>query len=395
MGLDMPQPAAPLRLRTCLIAAAVAAVTFAGTPAAAEFGVLNDRIVLGQSAAFKGPAASLGINFRAGLLAAMHEANRAGGVHGRRITLTSYNDGYEPEQAIANTIRLIDDDQVFALVGEVGVPTSRSAQPIAEKGGVPFIGPFTGAAFLRDEALTTVVNVRASYEQEAEALVSYLIDHLGLSRIAVLYQDDTFGRSGLAGTTEALRKRGLEIAVDATYMRNTTAVKRAFLAIRSADPDAVIIVGAYKPAAIFIKIASNLGLDVVYASLSFVGGEGLAAELGRTDETVIVSQVVPLFDDLSQPLVARFQNALRASAPEADAGFVALEGYLTGRLVIEALELLGPDPTRSALLDLFARPLTIDVDGMELTFGDGDNQGSDAVFLTTFGADGRFITVDE
>ncbi len=366
----------------------------AAQPARSETGVTADRVLFGQSAAFEGPAASLGIGVRDGLLAAFDEANRAGGVHGRRLALVSYDDGYEPETSIANTLRLIDEDGVFALIGEVGTPTSRAAQPIAEKNHVPFVGAFTGAAFLRDPTLRTVVNIRASYDQEAEALVSYLAGTLALTRIAVLYQDDTFGRSGLDGITRALERRGLEVVVDGTYVRNTTAVKRALLAIRKANPDAVIVVGAYKPTAAFIKTASKIGLDAVFATLSFVGGKALAAELGPTDETVVVAQVVPLFDDGDRPLVARFQRALSVSAPETEPGFVSLEGYLTGRVVVEALREIGPEPSRDAFLELFKSPVTFDIDGMALTFGTDDNQGSDAVFLTTIKPDGRFEAVE-
>jgi branched-chain amino acid transport system substrate-binding protein len=157
---------------------------------------------------------------------------RGGGVHGRKLDLASYNDGYEPDMAIANTKRLISEDKVFALIGEVGTPTSKAVQPIATEQGIPLIGPFTGAAFLRDPSLTNVINIRASYRQETEAWIEHLTTDLGLSRIAILYQDDSFGRAGLEGVTEALKKRGLSLVAEGNHMRGTTAVKRALLAIR-------------------------------------------------------------------------------------------------------------------------------------------------------------------
>lgn len=368
---------------------------FAATSMArAETGIFDDRILFGQSAAFEGPAASLGTAFRDGLNAAFNEVNRSGGVNGRQLELISYDDGYEPERSIENTNRLIAEDAVFALIGEVGTPTSRAAQPIAEKNGVPFVGPFSGASFLRNAALNTVVNMRASYDQEAEALVEYLTTDLGLRRIAVLYQDDTFGLAGLAGVTTALKERDMETVADGTYRRNTTAVKRALLTIRRANPQAIIIVGAYKPTAVFIKTAQSIGLDATFAALSFVGGKALAAELGPTSGTVLVSQVVPLFNNRSMPLVKRFQDALATSAPEAEAGFVALEGYIVGRLAIGTLERLGSEPTRTAFLELFRAPAVFDMDGLELTFDTGDNQGSDQVFLTKIQPDGTFAAVD-
>jgi branched-chain amino acid transport system substrate-binding protein len=203
------------------------------TPLArAEPGVFNDRILFGQSAAFKGPAAALGVGMRDGILAAFNEANSTGGVHGRTLELLTYNDGYEPERAIANTSRLIHQDRVFALIGEVGTPTSKAAQPIATELNVPFIGPFTGAAFLRNPSFENIINVRASYDQETEAWIEHLTNDLGFTSIAILYQDDSFGRAGLSGVTKALERRGMQLVSEGTYKRNTTAVKRAVLAIR-------------------------------------------------------------------------------------------------------------------------------------------------------------------
>lgn len=381
----------------CTVVAAGFLYAVAQGPVGAEPGVYDDRIVFGQSAAFDGPAASLGLGVRAGILAAFDEANRAGGVHGRMLDLISYDDGYEPERAIVNTRKLVDDDSVFALVGEVGTPTSKAAQPIAEELGIPFIGPFTGAGFLRDPDLSTVINVRASYDQETETLVDYLTGELGLSRIAILFQDDTFGRAGLDGVIEALHRRDLEPAADATYVRNTVAVKRAVLALRRADPEAVVIIGAYKPTAEFIRVATDIGMAPVFATVSFVGSNALAAELGEVEATVVVSQVVPLFSDARNPLATAFQEAMHSDTGGVEArldwreaGFVGLEGFATGRLVVEVLEQIGPEPTRQAFLGAFADESTFDIDGLELTFGPRDNQGSDAVFLTVIGPDGTF-----
>ena len=383
------------RCQTALAAMAVLVSINAAAPfARGEAGVFDDAIVFGQSAAFKGPASALGVGMRDGIFAAFHEANRAGGVHGRELRLISYNDGYEPEKAIANTIRLIEDDQVFALIGEVGTPTSKAVQPIATERGVPFVGPFTGAAFLRDPSLRNVVNVRASYDQETEAWIEYLTGDLGLSRIAILYQDDSFGRAGLSGVNAALERRSMSLVAEGTYMRNTTAVKRALLAIRKADPEAVVIVGAYKPAATFIKLARSLELDPIFMNISFVGSKALAEELGEQREGVLVTQVVPLPDDRTVPLVARYQDALYADSPSAEFGFVSLEGYVVGRLVIEALEHVGRDVTRSKFLSAIAALGEIDLGGIALSYGPQDNQGMDSVFLTEIQDDGSFGAVE-
>ncbi len=362
--------------------------------ARAEPGVFDDRIVFGQSAAFEGPAAALGLGMRQGILAAFAEANTAGGVNGRKLELVTYDDGYEPEKAIANTNKLMNEDKVFALVGEVGTPTSKAVQPIATEAQVPFIGPFTGAGFLRSPELGNVINVRASYDQETEAWVEHLTSDLGLKRIAILYQDDSFGRAGLSGLMKALNKRGMELAAEGTYERNTTAVKTALLSIRKAKPEAVVMVGAYKPCAAFIKLAHRVKMEAVFVNISFVGSNALAKELGKDGEGVVVTQVVPLPTDTSLPLVAQYHAALKAADPKAEPGFVSLEGYMVGKLVIQALEKTGDLVTRAGLLAAIREVGTFDLGGVTLSYGPNDNQGMDKVFLTVIQADGSYKQVD-
>jgi ABC-type branched-subunit amino acid transport system substrate-binding protein len=370
------------------------AISLMDVAAHAEPGVFDDRIVFGQSAAFEGPAAALGLGMREGILAAFSEANATGGVNSRRLELVSYDDGYEPEKAIANTKRLIDENGVFALVGEVGTPTSNAAQPIATEAGVPFIGPFTGAAFLRNPSLGNVINVRGSYDQETEAWIEHLTTDLGVSRIAILYQDDTFGRAGLSGVSKAMEKRGMKLVAEGTFERNTTAVKTALLAIRKAGPEAVVMVGPYKPCAEFIKLAHRLKLDAVFVNISFVGANALAKELGEDGKGVVVTQVVPFPGDMSLPLVARYQKALRAANPDAQIGFVSLEGYMVGRLVVEALGKVKGPVTRVGLLSTIKEVGTFDLGGITLSYGPADNQGMDHVFLTVIQADGSFKPID-
>lgn len=369
------------------------AISLMDVAARAEPGVFDDRILFGQSAAFEGPASALGLGMREGILASFNEANTTGGVNGRRLELVSYDDGYEPEKAIANTKRLINDG-VFALVGEVGTPTSNAAQPITTEAGVPFIGPFTGAAFLRNPSLGNVINIRGSYDQETEAWIEHLTTDLGVSRIAILYQDDTFGRAGLSGVSKAMEKRGMKLVAEGTFERNTTAVKTALLAIRKAGPEAVVMVGPYKPCAEFIKLAHRLKLDAVFVNISFVGANALAKELGEDGKGVVVTQVVPFPGDMSIPLVARYQKALKAANPDAQIGFVSLEGYMVGRLVIEALGKVKGPVTRARLLSTIKEVGTFDLGGITLYYGPDDNQGMDQVFLTVIRADGSFKPVD-
>src|SRR5271166_5218963 len=202
------------RSRPCIASALF--VGLVSTAALAEDGVFKDKIVFGQVAVLEGPAQALGRGMREGILAAFDEANRAGGIDGRKLELKSLDDGYEPEKTIEAIKKALDEDKVFALIGPVGTPTSKAGQPIATDAKVPFIGPFTGAEFLRHPYNRYVVNVRSSYFQETEAWIEHLTKDLGISKIAILYQDDTFGLAGLAGVKLAMAKRNMSLAASST-----------------------------------------------------------------------------------------------------------------------------------------------------------------------------------
>jgi branched-chain amino acid transport system substrate-binding protein len=380
-------------LPSALLGLAIAAL--ATTSAVAENGISADKIVLGQAAALDGPAGALGQGMREGLLAAFDEANKAGGVKDHKIELISVDDSYEPNKAIEATKKLIEQDKAFALVGPVGTPTSAAAQPIASEAGVPFIGAFTGAEFLRDPYKPTVVNVRASYFQETEAMVEHLTKDLGVTKIAIFYQDDAFGQAGLAGVKRALDKRKMQLVGEGTYERNTTAVKGALLAIKKAEPEAVIMIGAYKPCAEFIKLAHQVKLDATFVNISFVGSDALAKELGGEGAGVVVTQVVPLPEDASIGVVGHYQAALKAMKADAKPGFVSLEGYMVGRLVVMALGKVEGDITRKALLDAITKQGSFDLGGVTLTYGADNNRGSNHVFLTVIQPDGHFKAAEK
>ena len=353
-------------------------------------GIFEDHVLFGQSAAFSGPAQELGKNMRRGIEAAFAEVNRNGGIGGRRLELVSLDDAYEPEAAVTNTQRLIFEEGVFALIGAVGTPTSRSATPVAAAAGTPYVAPFTGAAFLRDPQWRNIVNLRASYNQETEEIVARLIADRGAERIAVMFQDDSFGRAGYRGVLEALDRRDMEPVAIGLYPRNTTAVRTALLDLQLGEPDAVVLVGAYEPVAALIAWARHLGKDWAFVTISFVGSNALAEELGPVGAGVFVTQVVPFPTDDSLPLVASYLQALAAYDSAAAPGFVSLEGYLAGRMAIAGLQRCGSDLTRSCFLDSLLRDGEIDIDGFRLRYGDGDNQGSDDVFLTVIGDDGQY-----
>ncbi len=239
--------------------------------------------------------------------------------------------------------------------------------------------------------------MRASYAQEAEFIVNWLVATQKQKRISVLYQDDSFGKTGLNGVNAALSSRGLKLASSGAYERNTVAVKRALLEIKRGKPDAVILVSAYEPAATFIKWARKLGVDTKFICLSFVGTNALSAELRKGYEvqpdTIFVSQVVPNVTDQSLPVIAEYTAAMNRYFPNMQQGFVSLEGYLVGRTAIASLMRGGRDLDRAAFLDMMSSG-EYDLSGFKVNFDGQNNQGSNQVFLTALTGNGTIKTVD-
>jgi len=387
-----------MRLAIFPILAALALALGASLPSPAsadEVGVSADTILFGQTAALGGPSAVLGQGMRQGILAAFAEINAKGGVHGRRLELISRDDGYDPDRSVVATLKLIEEDKVFALIGAVGTPTSMATVPIAAAKNVPFIGPFSGAEFLRASEFSNVVNIRASYSAEAEAWIKHLTEDLHLKKIAIFYQDDAFGHDGLAGVKAALAWRGMELASEGTFERNTRAVGAAFKAIRRADPEAVVMVGTYAPCAEFIKLAHRRGFNPTFVAISFVGASALARELGPDGKGVIVSEVVPFPWDTRLKLVADYQAAQKAVDPRLTPDFISLEGYLSGRLAAEALERAGPNPTRADMLRIINEVGKFDIGGDIIAVGDKARGQPASVFLTVIQPDGSFRAVDK
>ena len=251
----------------------------------------DNRIVLGQSAAFSGPAMQLGTQFHAGARLWFDQLNAKGGVGGRQVEIRHLDDGYEPDRCVANTEKLIKDE-VFALFGYIGTPTSLAALPLATSARVPFIAPFTGAMSLRTPFRREAFHLRASYDDETALIVKQLTN-LGQQRVGVFYQNDSYGQAGLAGVVKALAAQQLKPAAVATVERNSVNVADAVAKLAKSDAQAIVLVSAYTSCAAFIREARKAGFGGTFTNVSFVGTQALADALGAEGRGVVVSQVMP------------------------------------------------------------------------------------------------------
>jgi len=371
----------PAFSRRAWVRALVLAVLIAGGASArGEDGVKATEVTLGMSNALTGPASALGLGMKKGASVYFDKVNAAGGVHGRKIRLISYDDGYEPKNTIERTQTLVRVDKVFALFGYVGTPTTSAILPAVNEAKIPLWGPFTGAEILRNPVNRFVFNVRGSYFDEAEMQVQELVDRQGLRKIGILFQNDGYGMAVRAGVLKALKRRGLEPVAEATYERNTERVEAALTILERANPEAVTMVGTYKAMAVFIKKARAAGFSPVFVNVSFVGTAALVKELAGAGDGVLITQVMPSPRESTLPIVVQYRADMKA-AGLVELDYTDLEGYVSAAAFVEALKKAGPALTRESFIAA-AEKLSADLGGLRIAFSPTDHGAMSSVFLT-------------
>ncbi|MDE2296857.1 MAG: ABC transporter substrate-binding protein [Burkholderiales bacterium] len=349
----------------------------------------TSRIVLGQSAAFTGPAAQLGIQMHTGARIYFNAINAAGGVNGNTIELRTLDDGYEPDRCKANTEKFIKDE-VFGLFGYVGTPTSLAALPSIVDAKIPFFGPFTGAQALREPLHRSVFHVRASYYDETELIVNQLTS-LGLTKIAVFYQNDAYGKAGLEGVMRALKARKLAPVALGTVERNTVDVAQAVKDIAPKMPNAVVQISAYTSCAAFIRAARKAGYGGTFFNVSFVGTQALADELGKEARGIMVSQVMPFPFSTTTAIAREYRDALQRAGGGVQPNYSSMEGYVAAKVFTEGLRRAGRNPSHDALFNGLESIQNTSFGGFNINFGPRDHVASHFVELSMLTADGKVI----
>ena len=370
---------------------AVAAIAVSAT-AGAEPGITDNSITLGMTSPFSGTNGAYGEDMRQVIQTYFDQVNKSGGVNGRKINLVALDDGYETDRAVANTKSLIEEKNVFALLASYGSsPTTEAMNKVFGPAKVPLVGTISGAGSLREPISQNpngryMFNVRASYADETEAIVSQLVS-LGLKNIAVFYQNDGFGKSGLDGVTVALKKHNLAPTTAATVERNSVDVTAAVEAIAKSKPQAVVMVTLYKPTAAFVKAMKKANQSPMFMTLSPVGTEQLVAELGPDARGIGISQVMPYpFNDIV-PMVRDYQKLVGAKAGYS---YYGIEAYAMARVMVDALKRMGKDPSREKLMAAL-ESTSLDMGGLKVAYSATNRQGSRFVELTVIGPGGKVL----
>ena len=387
-------------------ATAAAAVAPLRPPDPPVRGITDTEIRFGIAAPFSGSAKELGRQMKLGIDTMFSAINAGGGINGRKVRLIAADDGYEPSRTADAMKQLFEKDEVFGIVGNVGTPTAMVALPYALEQKMLFFGAFTGAGLLRrDPPDRYVFNYRASYAEETDAMVRYLVKvrRLRPEQIAVFAQQDGYGDAGFSGVAKAVRAlQGGEAStiLRLDYKRNTVDVNDAVERLRQHKTPikAVVMVPTYRAAARFIEKTRDLFPAMIYTNVSFVGSTALAEELKllgpKYTDGVIVTQVVPAIEGYSS-LILEYKAALAKYFPGEVPDYVSLEGYIAAGLLAEGLKRAGPQLDTEKIVEALEKLRDFDMGlGTPLTFGRTEHQGSHKVWGTQLDAAGRYQAID-
>lgn len=368
------------------LAAAAALAALQVLPARAD-------VVIGQVAPLSGVLATTGQQMVLGGKIYFDWVNAHGGVHGEMIRVVVADDGYKVDETLRLTRELVADDQVVALFGFAG--TANIARllddEVLARAGIALVAPYTGGEPLRTPFNPWIFHVRAGYADEAEHMIKQLTTQ-GIRRVAVLYQDDAFGKAGLAGVEAALRRRQLEVAAAAPYERNTDRVEAAVQQVLAAQAQAVIMVAVNKPAAAFVRQYREAGGGGQLFNISVVDPAELVKLAGLQHARGLgISQVVPYPYQGTLPAVREFQRLMRQYAPEAEVNYTNFEEFLGAKVLVEALRRAGPKPTRAAVIRALESLASLDLGGVRVGFSRDNRIGSRFVEVTVIGSSGKLL----
>lgn len=350
-------------------------------------------IVISQLAPLTGVLASTGKQMVLGGQIYFSHVNDTGGVHGQKIRVLVADDGYKVEETVRLTREALANPEVVALYGFAGTSNVGKllTDGVLNQGGAALVAPYTGGEPLRSPFNPWIFHVRAGYADETEHMVQQATT-LGMTRIAVMYQDDGFGKAGLEGVQKALAKRKLTLSVAAPYERNTDNVDEAVKLVKASDAQAVIMISVNRPTSAFIKRYREAGGSAQLYNISVVDPAEIVRLAGlKNAHGLGVSQVVPYPFTPSLPVVREYQALLKKYAPGELVNYTSFEQFLGAKVLVEGLRRAGPQPTRAQVVKALESMGRFDLGGTLVGYSADNRVGSRYVEVTVIGSSGRLL----
>lgn len=362
-----------------------------GFPAwAVDPGVTANSVTIGQTGVFSGPSAGPALQFRVGAQIFFDALNAKGGIYGRKIQLISHDDKFNPKLGAENTQTLLEKNKVFALFGYVGTGSIMASMPLVNEHHVPIVGAMAGTEVLRGTNMGLIFHTRASYANEIEKMLIQL-KTTGVSNIAVVYEDDPFGKAGMQSAKIAFERQGVKPLIEQPFdVSKLDALGPVAEKVAKRQPTVIILITAGKPTTAFIQAYLKTDAPAQFFGISVISAEALVADLGENAHGIVISQVAPSPFRGSLPIAKEFLNAAQ-KAQSKDLSYNSIEGYITAKVFAEALQRTGKDPTREKLISALESMHNLDLGGYVIDFGNTKRAGSDYVDLSIIGKGGQFL----
>jgi ABC-type branched-subunit amino acid transport system substrate-binding protein len=338
----------------------------------------SQDIVLASSNALSGPAAQLGVRLNQGSRAYFTKVNQQGGIAGRQIKLHSLDDGYEPFRALKNTQTFLQQDELFAFFNYVGTPTAQAVLPLIKNSNKPFLMPFTGASFLRQPVISNVFNLRASYGQEVSAQLNYLVNTKKFTKIGLLVQADSFGKTVENGYISVMKKYGIKPVITTRYRRNTEDITLALELLKKAGVEVICFVGTYEPFAELINSAYQQKFTPFFTAVSFISSHDLFSRLKQKSK-LLITEVMPDPQRCDLPFCQQFIKDM-ADVGLTDVDRIQFEGYFNAYVFVETAKRCQENLTTQCFMQTLEN-LNLNLEGFNPTFSPENHQGLDEIYL--------------
>ena len=361
---------------------------FAGLLAGLTAAAAQADIVIGQTAGFTGSVAASVKETAEGAKLHLDAVNAKGGVNGQRIVLVSLDDRFDPKLAAGNARSLIVEHKAVALFLTRGTPHAQAILPVLTEHKVPLIAPSTGAMVLHQPVDPYVFNVRTPYQREAEHAVRHL-GLIGLTRIAVLHTDDSFGADLVAGVNKGFATGASKPLWVEKFSRDKPDFTALAKKVVQSDAQAVVFIGSGTTVADGTKALRAAGSRAQIVTMSNNAAGGFVKSMGEHARGTIVSQVFPSERLMSTAIVK--EAAALAQGRGIELSPAMMEGFAGAKVLVEGLRRAGPNPTSASLTAALNGLRNFDLGGMALSYGPADHTGLDFVDLSIVGADGRFM----
>ena len=346
----------------------------------------HGQIKIGQTTGVTGAVAATVKESSLGAQLYLDATNAKGGVNGEKIELITLDDKFDTKLAAANARELIEQRGVLALFMTRGTPHTEGIIPLLDQHGVPLVAPSTGAMVLHQPVKKHVFNVRATYQREAERAITHLAA-TGVNRIGVVHVDDSFGADGLEGTQKGLAAAKLNAIAISKFDRSKPDFSQIAPAMAKLSPQAVMVIGSGTAVVEAIRALKAAGSGAQFVTLSNNASGGFIKLLGDDARGVIVSQVLPQSQNYAlvqeAATLAKTRDILEVSP-------AMLEGFVSAKVLVEALRRAGPKPTREKLQSALEGLGKFDLGGLILNFSTTDHTGLDFADLSIISASGKF-----